>query len=131
MNKLKVEIVTPIGVIFSGDVSSVTVPGAEGEFGVLPGHSSLVSLLTAGVIEIYKLDGTVDDVAVDSGYVEVSSNSVVILAEGAVAMIGKDGSEIAKAITDAKALIDAAHSKDMFMAKLEAKIEMVGKAYTN
>lgn len=131
MEKLNVEIVTPLGVIFSGEVESVTVPGAEGEFGVLPGHASLVSLLTAGIIEIYKADGTIDDVAVDSGYVEVSSSAVTILAEGAVAMIGKDQSEIARAITEAKTLIDGAQSKDMFMSKLEAKIDMAGKAYIN
>jgi F-type H+-transporting ATPase subunit epsilon len=126
---IKVEIVTPEGVIFLGDVEKVTLPGVEGEFGVLPGHSSLVSLLAAGIIDIFKEDGTVENVAVDSGYVEVSSDSVTILAEGAVAVIGKDDSEIAKAIDDAKTLLRGADSSSINMAALEAKIESSAKAY--
>ena len=52
MNTLKLEIVTPEGQIFSNDVKSVTLPGSEGEFGVLPHHASLVTLLNAGIIDI-------------------------------------------------------------------------------
>ncbi len=129
MESIKLEIVTPEGVIFSGDVEQVTLPGAEGEFGVLPGHASLVSLLTAGIIDIFKVDGKVENVAVDSGYVEVSSENVTILAEGAVAVVGKDGSEIAKAIDDAKTLLRGADTSSISMVSLEAKIESAAKAY--
>ena len=52
MDTLKLEIVTPEGQIFSDDIKDVTLPGSEGEFGVYPGHASLVSLLQAGVIDI-------------------------------------------------------------------------------
>ena len=40
MDTLNLSIVTPNGSIFSGNVKSVTLPGKEGEFGVLPGHAS-------------------------------------------------------------------------------------------
>ncbi|MCV6607610.1 MAG: ATP synthase F1 subunit epsilon [Campylobacterales bacterium] len=129
MEKLNIEIVTPEGVIFSGAVEQVTLPGAEGEFGVLPGHSSVVSLLTAGIIDIHKEDGKVENVAIDSGYAEVSSTGVTILAEGAVAVVGKDGSEIAQAIDAAKTLLRGADSSSVSMASLEAKIESAAKAY--
>jgi hypothetical protein len=58
METLKLSIVTPNGMIFDGDVKSVTLPGKEGEFGVLPHHASLLSALTVGVIEIEKKDST-------------------------------------------------------------------------
>ena len=54
MNKLKLEILTPNGVIYNGEAISVTLPGEEGEFGVLAEHSSLTTLLEAGVIDIEK-----------------------------------------------------------------------------
>ena len=52
MDTMKLEIVTPHGEIFKGNVKSATFPGAEGEFGVLPEHASLDSLLEGGVIDI-------------------------------------------------------------------------------
>lgn len=55
MDTIKLSIVTPTGSIFNGDVKTVTLPGKEGEFGVLPGHSSLVSTLSVGVIVIEKI----------------------------------------------------------------------------
>ena len=42
MSKLHLEIVTPEGLVFSNDIKSVVLPGSEGEFGVLPGHASLI-----------------------------------------------------------------------------------------
>ena len=56
MNTIHLEIVTPEGLIFSNDAKMVVLPGADGEFGVLPGHASLVSLLKIGVVDIENLD---------------------------------------------------------------------------
>ena len=58
MNTIRLSIVAPNGEIFNDDVKTVTLPGKEGEFGVLPGHASLVSSLTVGVIMIEKENGT-------------------------------------------------------------------------
>ncbi|MBO7369564.1 MAG: F0F1 ATP synthase subunit epsilon, partial [Campylobacter sp.] len=44
MEKLFLEIVTPEGQVFSGEVKSVQLPGSEGELGVLPRHAALVTL---------------------------------------------------------------------------------------
>ena len=65
MNTIHLEIVTPEGLIFSNDAKMVVLPGADGEFGVLPGHASLVSLLKIGVVDIENLDGSHDAVAID------------------------------------------------------------------
>ena len=56
MEKLFLEIVTPEGRVFSGEVKSVQLPGSEGELGVLPRHAALVTLLRSGVIEIVNLN---------------------------------------------------------------------------
>jgi len=122
MKTIKTEIITPNGLIFSGNALSVRMPGVEGEFGVLPGHSALVYLLEAGIIEIKLEDDKAERVAIDSGYAEISAGMVNVLAEGAVAIVGETESEIAKAIASAKELLNSAKA-DTFMASLEAKIE--------
>lgn len=84
METLKLDIVTPEGKIFSNDVKSVTLPGSEGEFGVLPGHVGVVTTLSAGVIEIEKKDNKKEIVAINWGYAKVDEKSVDVLVEGAV-----------------------------------------------
>ena len=61
MELMKLEIITPSGVIFDAEVKQVTLPGSEGEFGVLPKHATVVSLLDTGVIVIEKEDGFIVD----------------------------------------------------------------------
>jgi F-type H+-transporting ATPase subunit epsilon len=126
MDTLKLEIITPSGVIFSGDANSVVLPGSEGEFGVLPGHAALVSLLNAGVIDIEK-DGRVESVAVDWGYVEVTESKVTALVDGAVAIEGDTDSDIAKSIANAKELLKQAKDSSFILSSVEAKIEATAR----
>ena len=127
MNTLKLEIVTPEGQIFSNDVKSVTLPGKEGEFGVLPNHASLVTLLQAGVIDIELKDGTHDVVAINWGHVKVDENSVTVLADGAVSIGGASESEVAKSLEAAKALLESISDSDVAIAMATAKIETIAK----
>ena len=127
METLKLEIVTPDGQIFSNDVKSVTLPGSEGEFGVLPHHASLVSLLKAGVIDIELPDSKHEIVAIDWGHAEVDEEKVTVLADGAVAIVGNSDSEIAKAIEGAKKLIESMSDSDIAIATAVAKIDSILK----
>jgi F-type H+-transporting ATPase subunit epsilon len=126
---MKLEIVTPHGPIFSGDVRSATFPGAEGEFGVLPEHASLVSLLDTGVIEIEKADGKTESIVIDSGYVKVDENKTLVVVEGAVPIVGESESEIAKAIKEAKDLVRKASNSDFAIANVEARVEAATKRF--
>ena len=127
METLKLEITTPAGRIFASDVKEVVLPGSEGEFGILPGHSSLVSLLGAGVIDIIKDNGKKESVAIDWGYVEVTETKATVLADGAVAITGKSESEIAEAISKAKQLLSEAGDANLILASAEAKIEATAR----
>ena len=128
MNTLKLEIVTPEGQIFAKDVKSVTLPGSEGEFGVLPNHASLVTLLQAGVIDIELQDGNHDIVAINWGHVKVDENSVTVLADGAVSIGGSSESEIAKSLDAAKELIRSMSNSDIAFAIATSKIESITKS---
>jgi F-type H+-transporting ATPase subunit epsilon len=121
MDTLKLSIVAPNGQIFSDDVKTVTLPGKEGEFGVLPGHASLVSSLTVGVIIIEKADST-EAVAINWGHVKVSETSVDCLVDGAVALTAGKDSEIAKNIEAAKDLVNSVKDSNVSLASVEAKI---------
>lgn len=121
MDTIKLSIVTPNGEIFNDDVKTVTLPGKEGEFGVLPGHASLVSSLTVGVIMIEKADST-EAVAINWGHVKVDEKSVDVLANGAIALTQGEDSEIAKNIDAAKELVNSVKDSNISVAAVEAKI---------
>lgn len=79
---LKLEIVTPERKVFDSNVDSVTVPTASGEAGILPNHAPLVSALKPGVLS-YSVGGSVEQIAIAGGFVEVSNGKVSILADEA------------------------------------------------
>jgi len=127
MELIKLEIVTPDGVIFDAEVKQVNLPGSEGEFGVLPRHATLVSLLDTGVIVIEKEDGTEVAVAINSGYVKVDEVKTTCIVDGAVALSG-EGSDLAKALDDAKTLLKSTESSNTAIAAAVAKVEQIGKS---
>jgi len=121
-NTIKLSIVTPSGLIFEDDVKSVILPGIDGEFGVIASHSSLVSTLCVGVIEIVNKDATVNAIAINWGHVKVSETSVDVLIDGAVSINPNDNSNIAKNIQAAKELVSSVKDTDVSIAAVEAKI---------
>ena len=128
METLKLDIVTPEGKIFSNDVKSVTLPGSEGEFGVLPGHIGIVTTLNSGVIEIEKKDGKREIVAINWGYAKVDESSVDGLAEGAVDINGDSESEIAQAIANAKKLLEDSTDNKVAVSMVVSRIENSAKS---
>jgi len=81
-NKLKLEIVTPYGLIFSEEVDEVTASGSEGEFGVLPGHVPFVTTLKVGML-IAKTAKESKIFFVNWGYAEIGTDKVLVLADSA------------------------------------------------
>jgi len=127
MELMKLEIVTPDGVIFDAEVKQVTLPGSEGEFGVLTNHATLVSLLDTGVIIIEKSDGSELAVAINSGYVKVDEEKTTCIVDGAVALSGDD-SDLAKALEKAKTLLKSTEASNVAIASAVAKVEHIGKS---
>jgi len=79
---LHLEIVTPERLAYSDDVDMVLVPGSEGELGILPHHTPLVSLLGVGELKIRK-DGHEEVFAIVGGFLQVRPDKVVVMAETA------------------------------------------------
>ena len=81
-NKIKLEIVTPYGLILSEDVDEVSCTGSEGDFGVLPGHVPFFTTLKIGML-LYKKGNSTKYVFVNWGYAEVGPEKVMVLADSA------------------------------------------------
>ncbi len=79
-DKLKFDLVSPEKLVLSADVDGVQVPGAEGDFGVLPNHSPVMAMLRPGTLTVEN-DGTTQSFQLDGGFVDVTPEGVTVLAE--------------------------------------------------
>jgi F-type H+-transporting ATPase subunit epsilon len=79
----KLDIVSPTRVVFSGDVTSVSLPGAMGGFQVLYGHAPLLSSLLVGRLRLRTPEGAEVLYATAGGFVEVRKNVVTVVVESA------------------------------------------------
>lgn len=81
---LHFELVTPERLVRSEDVYMVTVPGTEGDFGVLEGHAPLMSTVRDGDLLVHKTQGAAPEtIAIRGGFAEVNANGLTVLAEQA------------------------------------------------
>lgn len=98
-DKVKFELVSPEKLLLSEDVAMVVVPGGEGNFGVLPGHSLLISTVRPGIIDVYADDqrSVSQRIFVSGGFAEVTAERCTVLADEALPV-----GEIDRAATEAE-----------------------------
>lgn len=109
MAKLQFEITTPERVVLTREADSITIPTAEGEITVMPGHVPLVGVLRAGMITV-RLDGKEEFLAVAGGFLEIQpGGKVIALADSAdraeeldLAKVEEARARAAEALTGAK-----------------------------
>ena len=102
------ELVSPAKLVVSEPVEMVVVPGAEGNIGVLPGHSPLIATVRPGIIDIHEGGRVRDRIFVDGGFAEVSPGRCTVLAEEAT-LVGEIDRATAEArLTEAKEKADVA-----------------------
>jgi len=102
-NQIDFELVSPQRLMKSEPVEMVVVPGAEGDFGVLPGHSLLIATVRPGVIDIHEGGAVKERIFVAGGFAEVSPERCTVLAEEAVPVGDIDKAAAEKRLEDAKA----------------------------
>ena len=81
--KVVFELVTPTALAVSEDVDMVVIPGIEGDFGVLPGHTPVLTIIRPGVISMYIGDEITKSLFVEGGFAEANPEGCTVLAEGA------------------------------------------------
>lgn len=82
-NTLRLEIVTPQAKTYSEEVETVSLPGLEGDLGVYPNHTPLMTQIVAGEIRVVQ-NGQPKFLAVGAGFVEITGNQVSVLTDMAV-----------------------------------------------
>ncbi|MEO0583429.1 MAG: ATP synthase F1 subunit epsilon [Bacteroidota bacterium] len=81
MNAFNLEIVTPDKQVFSGNVQSVQVPGAQGSFQILYNHAPIISTLGRGKVKVVEENGNELTYNTQDGVVEVLKNKAIVLVE--------------------------------------------------
>ncbi|MFA7088002.1 MAG: ATP synthase F1 subunit epsilon [Patescibacteria group bacterium] len=121
---IKFEIATPERVVLKEEIRQVTLPTAEGELTILPEHIPLVSILKPGVLEIKKMDDSLDVMAVSGGFLEVMRDKIVILADTAERAVELDEQRIEEARVRAEdAKKNAVDIDEVEFARIAAKLE--------
>lgn len=91
--KLSFALVSPERELFHGDVDSVVVPGSEGEFGVLPNHAPVMSVIKPGALRVLH-EGSERRIFVNGGFADVTPEGLTVLAEEAIDLADIDAAEI-------------------------------------
>ncbi len=127
------ELVSPERLLFSANVGEIVIPGTEGDFAVLPGHSNLISTVRPGVIQILGDGNAVSDrIFVEGGFAEVNAAGCTVLAERAQNVADIDRLAADQALADARE--DVADAKNdaeraaaaAALAIAEARIHALG-----
>jgi len=106
--QLQFDLVSPERLLLSEPVDQVIVPGVEGDFGALPEHSNLISLIRPGVLTVYKGGSAPERIFVGGGFAEVTATSLTVLAEQAQPVSEIDRTAAERAVADAREDVDDA-----------------------
>jgi F-type H+-transporting ATPase subunit epsilon len=99
-DKLNFALVSPERELFHGDVDQVVVPGVEGEFGVLPNHAPVISMIRPGALRIFD-GGSERRIFVNGGFADVTPAGLTVLAEDAVDLAEVDAARLEQELKDA------------------------------
>jgi len=128
MAKISFDLVSPENLIFNDEVGMIIVSGKDGDIGVLPGHSKLLSYLRPGRVMVYGEDkNLLKSFFVSGGFVEVNSKKCIVLAEIVDEMNSLDKNNIEKEMQDLEGQ-DSEDSKQQ-LSIVRAKIAALNSSH--
>ena len=114
------ELVSPERLIMSKDVTMVVVPGSEGLFGVLPRHTSMLSALAPGVVDIYEEEVITERLFVVNGFAEVTADRCTVLAEDVIPIENLNPNELEEKIEEMR--VEVRNANDIDVPRLNSLI---------
>ena len=124
MATISFDLVSPENLIFNDEVGMIIVPGKDGDFGVLPGHSKVMSSLRPGRVMVYGEDkNLLKAFFVSGGFAEVNPEKCIVLAESVDEINSLEKSSIEKQIQDLEGVEDDSKKEQLYIAK--AKIDAI------
>ena len=128
MATISFDLVSPENLIFNDEVGMIIVPGKDGDFGVLPGHSKVMSSLRPGRVMVYGEDkNLLKAFFVSGGFAEVNPEKCIVLAESVDEINSLEKSSIEKQIQDLDGLEDDSKKEQLNIAK--AKVDAIESNY--
>jgi F-type H+-transporting ATPase subunit epsilon len=119
---LHLEVVTPERLAYEDEVDMVLVPGIDGELGILPHHTPLVSLLGVGELKIRKA-GTEEVFAIAGGFLQVRPDKVVVMAETAEIDADIDLERAQRARAEAEKALESGHADGADLTAARAELQ--------
>ena len=120
--KIHFDLVSPERLLLSEEVDMVTLPGTEGDFGVLAGHAPVLSTLRPGLVELKGLASGDMRIFVRGGFAEVNPEKIIVLAEEAIPLDEFDVAALDQRIRNTEEDLAAAKSdndRDRIAATLD------------
>ena len=133
MATMTVEVVSPEQVLFSGEATMViTRTLNSGEIAFLPGHAPFLGALSENHTRVHLVDGSVQDIAVHGGFVEVSNNKVSLLSDTAELGDDIDVARAREALERAEAKLRHEHDEEVVaaLARAHARLNAAGASTT-
>ena len=128
MATISFDLVSPENLIFNDEVGMIIVPGKDGDFGVLPGHSKVMSSLRPGRVMVYGEDkNLLKSFFVSGGFAEVNPGKCIVLAESVDEINTIEKAAIEKEIQDLESQ-DTDISKDK-LSVAKAKLESLSSSF--
>ena len=117
-DKISFDLVSPERLLLSEDAEMVTIPGTEGDMGIMPGHMALISTLRPGVIAVSGGPEGDQRFYVAGGFAEVTATKLTVLAEESVPMAELNAAALDQRIKNAEEDLSLAKS-DLEQAKAQ------------
>ena len=120
-NKVVFELVTPARLMESGAADMVVVPGSEGDFGVLPGHTPFLTTLRPGVVDVHDDGAVTQRIFIAGGFAEANETRCTVLADEAVAVGDIDRADAEARIAAAREALSVAGESEKSAAEAELR----------
>ena len=128
MTSISFDLVSPEKLLFNDDVGMIIVPGKDGDIGVLPGHSKVLSSMRAGRVMVYgENKNLLKSFFVTGGFVEINPQKCIVLAEEIDEISSLDKSLIEKEIQKLELQESSESKKKLLIAK--SKIEALNSTH--
>ena len=130
MANISFDLVSPENLLFSDKVGMIIVPGKDGDLGILPGHSKVISTLRPGRVMIYGEDkNLLKSFFVSGGFAEINPEKCIVLAENVEELSSLEKSLVEKEIQQLESQNEMKTNEQLLIAK--AKLDAINFTFYN
>ena len=130
MAKISFDLVSPENLVFNDEVGMIIVPGKDGDLGVLPGHSKVMSSLRPGRVMVYGEDkNLLKSFFVSGGFTEINPEKCIVLAESVEELSSLEKSLVEKEIQQLESQNEIKANEQLLIAK--AKLDAINFTFYN